>query len=176
MDQLTELLHRATEQVAPQYFQIEIDGGDPVYRERVYCYELYHQLRCHWPTDTQFYLNGELDKAAHPILRTLGADYAKPDLLIHQPGCMAGNNTIIEVKSSNAQRDGIEKDLRTLALFRTKVKYDRAIYLLFGRQALAAAERVRSVSTELGSLPSIELWVHTAPGAPAEKVAFGADA
>lgn len=176
MHQLTELLIRATERVQPPYFQVELDGGDSVYRERVYCYELYHQLRCQWPTDTPFYLNGELDKAAHPILRELGADYAKPDLLIHQPGYMAGNSTIIEVKSSNAQRDGIDKDLKTLALFRTKVNYKRAIYLLFGYGALAAAERVRRTSKELGELPPIELWVHTAPGAPAQEVPFGAPA
>lgn len=83
MHQLTELLQRATANVPAQYFQVTLDGGDPIYRERVYCYELYHQLRCQWPTDTPFNLNGELDKAAHPILRELDADYAKPDFLIH---------------------------------------------------------------------------------------------
>ena len=173
MQQLTELLRCASARVPLLYFQVQLDGGDPVYRERVYCYELYHQLRCHWPADTPYCLNGELDKAAHPILRDLGADYAKPDLLIHRPGYMAGNNTIIEVKSSNAKRDGIEKDLKTLALFRTKVKYQRAIYLLFGHEAMAAAERVRVVSRELGELPPIELWVHTEPGMPAQVVCFG---
>jgi hypothetical protein len=155
---------------------VQIDGGDPVYRERVYCYELYHQLRCYWPENTPFHLNGELDKAAHPILRDLGADYAKPDFLVHQPGNMTGNNTIFEVKSSNAQRDGIEKDLRTLALFRTKVNYQRAIYLLFGYDALTAAERVRRVSVQLGELPPIELWVHKAPSEAAQRIAFGNDA
>jgi hypothetical protein len=173
--QLTELLSRATERLTSPYFQVKLDGGDPIYRERVYCYELYHQLRCHWPADTPFYLNGELDKAAHPILRKLGADYAKPDLLIHRPGYMAGNNTIIEVKSSNAQRDGIVKDLKTLALFRTKVNYQRAIYLLFGYEAQDAVARVCRAWNEIGELPPIELWVHTAPGEPAREVPIGAD-
>jgi hypothetical protein len=108
--QLTELLSRATERLPAPYFQVKIDGGDSIYRERVYCYELYHQLRCHWPAGTLFSLNGKLDKSAHPILRQLGADCAKPDLLIHQPGYMAGNNTIIEVKTSNAQNDGTGSD------------------------------------------------------------------
>ncbi len=49
MHQLTKLLQLATARVPHLYFQVELDGGDPVYRERVYCYELYHQLRCHWP-------------------------------------------------------------------------------------------------------------------------------
>ncbi|MDP3455081.1 hypothetical protein [Methyloversatilis sp.] len=164
MKQLTDLLVDATARIECKYFQVELDGGDPIYRERVYCYELYHQLRCLWPTECDFSLNGELDKAAHPILRELGADYAKPDLLVHRPGYMSGNNTIIEVKSSRAPSAGIEKDLRTLALFRTKVGYERAVYLLFGFEAEAAAERVQRVAEQLGELPPIELWLHSAPG------------
>jgi len=161
--QLTDLLLAATARIEHKYFQVEPDGGDPIYRERVYCYELYHQLRCLWPNECDFSLNGELDKAAHPILCELGADYAKPDLLIHRPGCMNGNNTIIEVKSSQAQRAGIEKDLMTLALFRTKVGYQRAIYLLFGFEVETIAKRVRCVAEQLGELPPIELWLHSAP-------------
>ena len=175
MQLLTQLLCDASARVPPGYFQVNLDGGDPIYRERVYCYELYHQLRCLWPSDTDFYLNGELDKAAHPILVKLGADYAKPDLLVHKPGYMTGNNTIIEVKSSNARRDGIEKDLKTLALFRSEVNYERAIYLIFGYGALEAAERVRGVAAAIGKLPSIELWLHQQPGAPAERAPFLAD-
>jgi hypothetical protein len=163
VQQLTDLLLAATARIEHQYFQVELDGGDPIYRERVYCYELYHQLRCIWPSGCYFSLNGELDKAAHPILRTLGADYAKPDLLIHRPGYMGGNNTIIEVKSSRAQPAGIEKDLKTLALFRTKVGYQRAIYLVFGFEVEEAAERVRRIAETMDGLPPIELWLHSAP-------------
>ncbi len=168
MDQLTELLLLATARIQSEYFQVRLDGGDPVYRERVYCYELYHQLRCLWPLNSEFFLNGELDKAAHPILRELGADYAKPDLLVHRPGYMSGNSTIIEVKSSRAQADGIQKDLNTLALFRSKVGYQRAIYLVFGFEAELAAERIRGVAEKCGDLPLIELWVHSAPSSAAK--------
>lgn len=163
MRQLTDIFRAATARIEAPYFQVELDGGDPIYRERVYCYELYHQLRCLWPADCGFYLNGELDKAAHPILQELGADFAKPDLLIHRPGYMSGNSTIIEVKSSNAPHSGIAKDLKTLALFRTKVGYQRAVYLVFGFEAEKTAERVRRVAMQLGELPPIELWIHTEP-------------
>lgn len=166
MQELTTMLGEATARIEHLYFHVELDGGDPVYRERVYCYELYHQLRCLWPSNTPFRLNGELDKAAHPILRQLGADHAKPDLLVHQPGHMAGNNTIIEVKSTKAAKDGIAKDLETLALFRTTVGYQRAIYLLYGYEVERLAERVASAIKER-DLPPIELWVHAAPGQPA---------
>lgn len=163
MRELTTLLEEATARVSRLYFHIHVDGGDPIYRERVYCYELYHQLRCIWPSETEFYLNGELDKSAHPILKEIGADYAKPDLLVHKPGNMSGNHAIIEVKSSTAQNAGIAKDLNTLALFRTKVGYQRAIYLLFGYEVEDAADRVQRVAQSIEGLPEIELWLHSMP-------------
>jgi hypothetical protein len=92
MQELSDVLQAATSAIEPMYFRLEIDGGDPVYRERVYCYELYHQMRLRWPNGCPYYLNGEIDKAAHPILMQLGAAHAKPDLLIHQPGYMQLRN------------------------------------------------------------------------------------
>lgn len=164
MHELTALLERATERIATEYFQVSIDGGDPIYRERVYCYELYHQLRCLWPATSEFYLSGELDKAAHPILRELGADYAKPDLLVHCPGYMSGNYAIIEIKPSNAIREGIKDDSNKLPLFLNKVGYKRAIYLIFSREVQATAKRVQDVAKAIANLPSIELWLHSEPG------------
>lgn len=43
-----QLLNDATKEIEDQYFQLPIDGADSVYRERVYAYELYHQLRKIW--------------------------------------------------------------------------------------------------------------------------------
>src|SRR5438105_4632194 len=108
MQELTSLLETATAAIEPSYFRLPIDGGDSVYRERVYCYELYHQMRSRWPRHCSFSINGEIDKAAHPILRLLGADRTKPDLLVHQPGSMAGNYAILEVKSALTRNRGIK--------------------------------------------------------------------
>lgn len=71
MHRVTRILSRATRDIAPEYFRLNINGGDPVYRERVYCNELYHQMRVRWPYDTAYCLNGEIAKAAHPILMQL---------------------------------------------------------------------------------------------------------
>jgi hypothetical protein len=135
MRELTNILQMATAAVGADYFHLNVDGGDPVYRERVYCYELYHQMRYLWPEETPFLLNGEIDKAAHPILPGLGAAGAKPDFLVHQPGTMVGNYAIIEVKSSAAQQAGISADLSKLALFIQRVGYERALYIVYGREA-----------------------------------------
>ena len=62
-----EILRRASRNVQEQWFQLPISGGDPVYRESVYCYELYHQMRCRWPKGTDCILCGEVDKGGTPI-------------------------------------------------------------------------------------------------------------
>ena len=48
----------ASQAVDTAYMQLPISGADPVIRERVYCYELYHQLRMDdWP-ELPYRLNG----------------------------------------------------------------------------------------------------------------------
>lgn len=167
MDELTDILAQATAAIEPGYFHLNIDGGDPVYRERVYCYELYHQMRLRWPAGTPFTLNGEIDKAAHPILMELGAAHAKPDLLVHKPGYMSGNDAIIEVKSSRAPNDGIRTDLEKLSLFTNAVGYQRAIYLIYGYEAAETLGRVLDIAGKLDALATVELWLHVQPDTPA---------
>ncbi|WP_152977678.1 hypothetical protein [Bradyrhizobium pachyrhizi] len=48
MQELTDLLSEATAAIEPGYFRLSVHGGLPVYRERVYCNELYHQMRKRW--------------------------------------------------------------------------------------------------------------------------------
>lgn len=167
MNELTGILKSATAAIEPTYFHLNIDGGDYVFRERVYCYELYHQMRINWPLESQYFLNGELDKSAHPVLRELGAGQAKPDLLVHTPGSMSNNHAIIEVKHSTAAK-GIRKDLETLDLFVRRVGYIRAIYLIYGYEANAkGVERIEKLADRFQELAPIELWLHSKVGEPA---------
>lgn len=168
MKQLTDILAKACAAIEPAYFFLQIDGGDQVYIERVYCYELYHQIRLRWPADARFYLNGELDKAAHPILKELGASHAKPDLLVHTPGSMKKNHCVIEVKSPGATELGIRADLEKLNLFLKSVGYQRAIYLLYGHEAEETLRRVRSIAGS--KIGQIELCTHSNPGELAKRV------
>ena len=43
------ILREAAARIEPEWFELPIMGGNSVNRERVYCYELYHQMRCLWP-------------------------------------------------------------------------------------------------------------------------------
>lgn len=168
MEQLNQVLSQATASIEQLYFQLPIDGSDPIFRERVYCYELYHQLRRIWPPDSPFRLNGEVDKQGHARIQATGARVASPDLLVHIPGSMADNHAIIEVKPSSARLDGVCKDIRTLSQYRSLVGYQRAVYLFYGQlpeQLIARAIEV--VTKEDGPVAPIELWFHPHPGEPA---------
>lgn len=170
MEQLDQIIADATAAIEPVYFRLPIAQGDPIFRERVYTYELYHQMRCRWPGDTPFVLSGEVDKQGHEIIRSLGARAAAPDLLVHGPGNMGYNHAIIEVKPTRAARDGIEKDLLTLSQFRDLVGYERAIYLIFGSPFRPA--RAENVAASMGGAGAqIELWHHADVGQPATKIA-----
>lgn len=171
MDNLDQLLQGATQRIAEDYFLLPLADQPSVYRERVYCYELYHQLRCLWPENGHFTLNGEVDKAAHRLLRQIeGADKAKPDFLVHQPGHMAGNFAIMEVKHCDAPRRGIEKDLETLRLFTGAVGYKRGIYLIYGTDALELAAGVVAKIQGDDTLIRIQVWAHPVVGEAAFRV------
>lgn len=169
MEELDDIIHGATAAIGGLYFQLPIDGGDPVFRERVYCYELYHQLRVRWPDPCPYVLNGEVDKRAHPMLRLVNAEFTIPDLLIHTPGDMQRNHAIVEVKPANGQIAGIRKDLETLSLFRRQVGYQRAIYLFYGGIDL---DRILGLAEAVPDLPPIEIWLHETHSTPAYQVAL----
>lgn len=152
------------QRLSTEYFLLPIHGADPVYRERVYCYELYHQMRLRWPAGCVYRLNGEVDKMGHRYFQDGGAP--KPDLLVHQPGY--GNNyAIFEVKSCHATVDGIRKDLNTLSRFGNEFGYQRAIYLIYGADPDGMLAKVQECAVGVPHIAPIELWLHAAPTAPA---------
>ncbi|MGH6709010.1 MAG: methionyl-tRNA formyltransferase-like protein [Bradyrhizobium sp.] len=168
MDGLDDLLAGATAGIAPGYFQLSIDGGPSVYRERVYCYELYHQMRLGWPKDGPFVLNGEVDKAGHGLLRELGVGAFKPDFLVHVPGSMDGNHAVIEVKPEGEVFAKADKDLNTLSIFLTRARYARGIYLVYGHNIHDDhIQHILAVDAKMEVRAPIELWLHRAPGEPA---------
>jgi hypothetical protein len=111
-----EMLAAAAGRIGPEYFQLPIADADAVYRERVYCYELYHQLRRLWD-GFPFSLGGEVDKGGHPYFQDGPYAHAKPDLLVHVPGTMDGNLACIEVKPAGRPIAEFSADLRKLTWF-----------------------------------------------------------
>lgn len=163
------LLKEATQNIGMQYFALPVAYGPPIYRERVYCYELYHQLRMIWPSGCKHIINGEVDKAGHPRFERPNHRGFIPDLLVHVPGDMAGNYAVIEIKNCRARKEGIEKDIETLEYFRKQAKYSRAIYLIYGSTCNRTLNKIRGVLEEGSVDIEIEVWCHYEPCTSAER-------
>jgi hypothetical protein len=175
--QITELLIEATKQIAPLYFQLPVAGlEEPIFRERVYCYELYHQMRLLWP-DVPYRVTGEIDKTGHPWIYGNELDRSKPDFTIHVPGYMSDNLLVIEVKSPNPTDEQIVTDLRKLTGYCRKADYFAAYYLIYGRnvesaQEFAATCVALSANDATIDLLRITLFTHPAAYTPASSIAW----
>jgi len=66
-DELIQILLEAAKNVPEEYFKQPVAGGQVRYAERVYCYELYHQLREKMKSHS-YSLFGEPDKKVILIL------------------------------------------------------------------------------------------------------------
>jgi hypothetical protein len=88
--QFVQILSASYARIDAGYFQLPQADGDSVYRERVYCYELYHQMRAMWG-QFPYSLGGEVDKSGHALFRGGPYAQAKPDFLVHVPGDMGQN-------------------------------------------------------------------------------------
>ena len=150
-DWFMECLTRAGAKIQSYYHRIPVAGlRDPVFRERVYCYELYHQLRNVSGDDFPYKLYGEVDKVGHPTIQYfLGAK--KPDFIVHKPGDMKHNLVVVEVKPVTVkyELDELREDLKTLQGFLDKAKYYRGIMLVYGNGEFDLPENIRLEVDEL---------------------------
>lgn len=127
-----DMLAASAAGIGEMYFQLPVAGiEDSIYRERVYCYELYHQLRTAWE-GFDFSLGGEVDKRRHPVFRGGPYAQAKPDLLVHRPGDMERNLACVEVKPCVRPWDEFRDDLKKLTWFCRNARYHRGLFLVYG--------------------------------------------
>ena len=154
-------LMKAIEKTDTHYFQLPIaEGEEPIYRERVYCYELYHQLRCIIGDDFPYKLNGEVDKSGHPLIRNA----KKPDFIIHQPGDMVHNLVVIEVKPVTVKDriSELREDIETLKWFLDNANYYRAIILIYGNVNGDLPENINTEIENISDGGILILW-HSEP-------------
>jgi hypothetical protein len=178
---VTEWLVSASAELAPAYFHLPVAGAEEAaFRERVYCYELYHLWRCHWPNDFRFALNGEVDKQKHPLIS--GA--WKPDFLVHVPGEMV-NLLVVEVKAGTADVKNMAEDLQKLTSFRRDLRdeggrpanYHAAYFLVYGLD-LRDWPTLRARLTEIAGGPKnfernlVDCFVHPRAGTRAVRAAW----
>ena len=165
---LRQLLAAATEGIDAEHFMLThatLTGSTRRYRERVYCYELYHQLRRCWPPDFPYSLDGEPDKRNHQWFEGELSN-VNPDLIIHRLGVMEHNLCAVEVKPASAKPYKLRADITGLKLLVSSfVDYGLGILLVYGGCRPAKLQNAR---TQCGA--RVEVWWHEAPGIPARPV------
>jgi len=150
-DKLLYVLKSSIKAIRKQYFDFQVAGnGEPIKRERVFCAELYHQMRRRFES-IEYDLNIEPDKKKHPIIEKFCGP-VDPDLVVHRVGQMGpeDNLAVIEVKTSTGDlTTGIEKDLKTINCM-TSIKngYYGGVIIVFGplkeRKKENLIERIRN--------------------------------
>lgn len=155
-------LERATLAIGGPYFLLPIAGRDlPIKRERVYCYELYHQLRAAL-RDVPLTLTGEPDKRGHPDFPPIN-----PDFILHTPGHHEDNSAVIEVEC-RLELEHLIKDLRNLKTMQGR-GYQTLILLLFAN-ARVPWPRLLQASVEANiDLQDIIVLLHRASGQAATR-------
>ncbi len=155
---------KAGVQVTQNYFKLETTyEPSGIVRERVFCYELYHQLRLVLGDNHKLTLNGEIDKRGHRDFRE--EDMKNPDFVFHIPGQHEGNTVIFEVKG-NLDTDGIIKDFETMTTFVSNYKYKAGVFLLYNHTLSELLHRLGDKFNEfINSKIADKLFVITLPKA-----------
>lgn len=125
LQQYIELIKEALVNIDEKYFRIKVEGiGKEKIRERVFCYELYHQIRKLLDDSGELLLNGEIDKSGNPKFKS-----ENPDFVLHMPGTC--NNVIVVEVKGNLNKRGIKKDIETLTKFVADHAYKKGIYIIY---------------------------------------------
>ena len=148
-DLFIKSLYESIQKIDIEYFSVTRNNEKTpnIWRERAYCYELYHQLRYYIPSYDfpDYKLHGELDKKGDELcgcFKKYGwKGCPNPDFVVHVPG-KDKNLVVMEVKSISSienAKTGIEiakRDIRKLEIFidkcDAKKRYEHGIFLIFG--------------------------------------------
>lgn len=153
-------LKESISDIGEDHFLVKRYMASSVYRERVYCYELYYQWRKRTLCYPQYVIHGELDKSGHEGI--LSNSHCVPDFLVHKPGDM-DNLIVMEVKSIDGYKD-YKRDLQMLQKFKKKVNYKMAIWLIFGD------DHIENDIIKIFKDAGIAVWHHKKVGTkPVEK-------
>lgn len=170
VDFFLDVLHECAKKIPENYWSLNRynpEGTPVVLRERVYCYELYHQLRVYLDRVCKdgeqafpYTLHGEIDKRGHNYVFKQLRMRPNPDFVIHEPGTIDRNLAVIEVKSTDNKRALFFEDIDKLYAFVTKLDYRVGILYVFGPQDELAfnPDALILYATKGRTFPFIILW------------------
>lgn len=126
VESFIQMIKDSLDNVGDEYYKITTTYRTlGIVRERVFCYELYHQMRLvqsdRGLNDVQ--IHGEIDKSGHIAFDRNARK--NPDFVFHIPGMMQGNAIVVEVKGKieGTYQEGVYKDIVTLSKFANNTHY-----------------------------------------------------
>lgn len=134
------LLKQAMLYVPRNYYKLRtISEPDGIVRERVFCYELYHRMRCIQANEENSILaiHAEVDKRGSE--RFCGEN---PDFVFHQPGNMEDNTLVVEVKGK-LDPSAVIGDINKLEKFITRYEYNAGVFVLYNHDLDEFVRRMR---------------------------------
>lgn len=146
IESFMDLIKEALANVGDEYYKVKTTY-EPlgIIRERVFCYELYHQMRMiqnkKGLTDIQ--IHGEIDKSGHRLF-----EGENPDFIFHIPGMMEGNSVVVEVKGKleGSYQRGIYKDIQTLSKFtNNEIIYQLGLLIIYNYTYAEFYQRIGTV-------------------------------
>lgn len=146
-----DLIEEALKNVDSRFYKInaavsyhESQAVEKIVRERYFCYELYHQMRCLDDKIKYFHddiiISPEIDKKGYKLIK----NNRIPDIIIHEPGVMDNNILVAEVKGT-LDISGIAKDINTLSIFLNDCYYKYAIFILYNHSLEELKEKLENI-------------------------------
>lgn len=150
-----EIIKNALTMIGPAYYKVKTTY-DPsgIVRERVFCYELYHNMRCLLGKNGDLVVHAEVDKNGHKDFAR--GDQKNPDFVFHVPGEHRRNTLVVEVKGTIGRISGILKDFRTLDRFMSYYRYEAGVFVLYNHTLndLVACKNFKKILPLLQRSPS----------------------
>jgi|SRR5579862_8563955 len=124
-----DFFRRALLRVAPDYFSAALPQNKVAHGERVFAYELYHQLRIQFSTHPffdQWYVHGEFRKGLSLVPRIRMDETFIPDIVIHEKTDeLEGDLIAVEIKTNpRTKATEIIADLGKLEIYTNPEELD----------------------------------------------------
>ncbi len=159
-----KFIKESLESVEQKYYSIPIaHHNKEIIRERMFCYEFYHQMRLKQKPNSPIQIHGEIDKNGYP--KEYNLKRRNPDFIFHQSGNQEKNMVIMEVKG-RIHGPAIKKDFETITHFLNKdgLNYRIGVFVLFNHSQKDLTTSLRSTNLENGYCEYAErIWIITAP-------------
>lgn len=146
----SDLIIKALNSVDSRFYKINISTSyyesqavEKLVRERYFCYELYHQMRCLDEKINKFTsikISPEIDKRGYKLIRSNKV----PDFIIHEEGTMNNNILVVEVKGV-LKPSGIAKDIHTISIFLNNCKYEKGMFILYNYSLNELKNKIKTI-------------------------------